>query len=85
VTEPDWLAATDPAPLIAYIRGRATGRQLAMAAIALCRSDRDLMRPGYSRDGIVWSERVTEVLAHCRGPGPHVRGCWVVDLVLGKG
>jgi hypothetical protein len=25
-----------------------------------------------------------EVLSHCRGPGPHVRGCWVVDLVLGK-
>jgi hypothetical protein len=26
-----------------------------------------------------------DVLGHCRGPGPHVRGCWVVDLVLGKG
>jgi len=25
-----------------------------------------------------------EVLSHCRGDGPHVRGCWVVDLVLGK-
>lgn len=25
-----------------------------------------------------------EVLAHCRGSGPHVRGCWVVDLLLGK-
>jgi hypothetical protein len=25
-----------------------------------------------------------EVSEHCRGPGPHVRGCWVVDLVLGK-
>ena len=25
-----------------------------------------------------------EILAHCRGPGPHVRGCWVVDLLLGK-
>ena len=24
------------------------------------------------------------VLAHCRGPGPHIRGCWVVDQVLGK-
>jgi hypothetical protein len=25
-----------------------------------------------------------EILAHCRGQGPHVRGCWVVDLLLGK-
>ncbi|WP_232069588.1 hypothetical protein [Gemmata massiliana] len=25
-----------------------------------------------------------EVLDHCRGDGPHVRGCWIVDLVLGK-
>jgi hypothetical protein len=25
-----------------------------------------------------------DILAHCRGPGPHVRGCWVVDLILGK-
>ena len=25
-----------------------------------------------------------DVLGHCRGEGPHVRGCWVVDRVLGK-
>jgi hypothetical protein len=25
-----------------------------------------------------------DILTHCRGPGPHVRGCWVVDLVLNK-
>ncbi len=25
-----------------------------------------------------------DMLAHCRQPGPHVRGCWVVDLLLGK-
>jgi hypothetical protein len=25
-----------------------------------------------------------DVLSHCRGAGPHVRGCWVCDLVLGK-
>jgi hypothetical protein len=23
-----------------------------------------------------------DVLTHCRGSGPHVRGCWVIDLVL---
>jgi hypothetical protein len=26
----------------------------------------------------------TDVLSHCRSGGPHVRGCWVVDLLLGK-
>jgi hypothetical protein len=25
-----------------------------------------------------------DLLAHCRGGGPHVRGCWAVDLLLGK-
>ena len=25
-----------------------------------------------------------DILGHCRSEGPHVRGCWVVDLLLGK-
>lgn len=25
-----------------------------------------------------------EILSHCRSDGEHVRGCWAVDLVLGK-
>jgi hypothetical protein len=24
------------------------------------------------------------LIEHCRSPGPHVRGCWVLDLILGK-
>jgi hypothetical protein len=24
------------------------------------------------------------IIQHCQGPGAHVRGCWVVDLLLGK-
>jgi hypothetical protein len=25
-----------------------------------------------------------DILSHLRGPGPHVRGCWALDLILGK-
>ena len=25
-----------------------------------------------------------QIIGHCRGEGPHVRGCWVVDLILDK-
>jgi hypothetical protein len=25
-----------------------------------------------------------DILDHCRQPGEHVRGCWVIDLLLGK-
>jgi hypothetical protein len=25
-----------------------------------------------------------DVLSHCRSDGPHVRGCWVVDLLTGR-
>ena len=27
----------------------------------------------------------SDLLTHLRGDGPHVRGCWALDLVLGKG
>ena len=25
-----------------------------------------------------------DILNHLRGPGPHVKGCWACDLILGK-
>ncbi|MBY0524503.1 MAG: hypothetical protein K2R98_13955 [Gemmataceae bacterium] len=27
----------------------------------------------------------TGILKHCRQPGDHARGCWVVDLFTGRG
>jgi hypothetical protein len=29
-------------------------------------------------------QAATALLAHCRGPGPHVRGCWVLDMLTGR-
>jgi hypothetical protein len=26
----------------------------------------------------------TDILAHLRGPGPHVSGCWVLDLLMDR-
>jgi hypothetical protein len=56
---------------------------------ALARSiydDRTFERLPILADELVKSGcAVPEILNHLRALGPHVRGCWVVDLVLGKG
>jgi hypothetical protein len=59
-----------------------------LAAVALARSIYDERR---FEDLPVLGDALEEafctnadILAHCRGKGPHVRGCWVLDLILGK-
>src|SRR5262249_35482697 len=69
-----WLSATVP--------------RLAEAAY----EERDLPSGKLDRDRLVILADALEdagctdadILDHLRGPGPHVRGCWVLDLVLGK-
>lgn len=71
VLEPAWLAW-----------GGSAARRLARDIDAEGRYDEmpvlgdALMEAGCDRE---------DVLAHCREGGPHVRGCWVLDLVLGRG
>lgn len=31
------------------------------------------------------SDDVLSHCHHCHGEGPHVRGCWLIDLILNKG
>jgi hypothetical protein len=61
----------------------------------LAHLDRRLTRPSYeSRDFSpvpILTDALqdagcdsADVLDHCRGDGPHERGCWVVDLLLAK-
>jgi hypothetical protein len=45
----------------------------------------DLARLGVLADALEEANCTDQaILAHLRGPGPHVRGCYVLDLVLGK-
>src|SRR5262245_61901268 len=56
-------------------------------AVVLARTmydDRDFAAMPLLADLLEESGCPANVSAHCRGPGPHVRGCWVVDLLLGK-
>jgi hypothetical protein len=58
------------------------------AQLSACQAPRKiLVDPGGRRGEDALEEAgcaVKEVLEHCRNGGEHVRGCWVVDKVLGK-
>ncbi len=67
---PAWLAGSDSraAKLAADIYRDRTFGLMPMLA--------DVLEGAGSEDA--------DILAHCREPGEHVRGCWALDLVLGK-
>jgi hypothetical protein len=68
---PEWLDWND-----------GVNRQLARSIY----DDRDFARLPVLADGLEEAGCTdAELLAHCRQPGEHFRGCWVVDLLLGNG
>ena len=63
-----------------------------MTALALAAYDERAL-PGGALDNVrlsVLADALEEagcdeaVFGHLREKGPHVRGCWVIDLILGK-
>ena len=47
--------------------------------------DREFGRLPVLADALEEAGCTTEaILSHCRQPGEHVRGCWVVDLLTGR-
>src|SRR5437763_565383 len=100
MTEAEWLACADPHEMLEFFRGETSDRKLRLFAVAFSpewRTDTavSLAKQMYDardfnampiladalQDAGCGSE---EILDHCRRAGSHVRGCWVVDLVLGK-
>jgi hypothetical protein len=47
-------------------------------------SDRAFDRLPILADALEEAGATGDILSHLRTPGPHVRGCWALDLILGK-
>ena len=71
----------DPSCLIAEVRPLA---QVAYDERHLPSGHLDVVRLGILADALEEAGATGEIVAHLRSPGPHVRGCWAVDLLLGK-
>src|SRR5579872_7448358 len=56
MTEADWIACTHPAPMLEFLRARASGRKLRLFACACCRNIWNLIRSESSRKALEASE-----------------------------
>src|SRR5437762_1963169 len=63
MTEQDWLAATDPTPMVKFLRDKVTGRKLRLFAAAGCRRIAHLMTDARSRAAVEVAERYADGLA----------------------
>src|SRR5437899_2745473 len=99
MTEAEWLAGVNPTPLLEHLEGRVSDRKYRLFVCACCRLIWPWLNDPRSREAIETSERFADgaadaleeagctdaqLLGHCRTPAEHVRGCWVLDLVLAK-
>ena len=89
MTEQEWLAGKYPYDLIYHPKCRGERKRRLFAYVALARGmyeSRDFSAMPILADALQDAGCDNdEVLNHCRDPKQvHVRGCWVVDLVLNK-
>jgi hypothetical protein len=62
MTEEEWLRCPDPLPLLEFLRGKASDRQLRLLACACCRPMEGLL-PGGARGALATCERFADGLA----------------------
>jgi hypothetical protein len=64
VTKPDWLACTDPQPMLEFLRGKASERQLRLFVCACCRRIWHLLADE-SRKAVEVGEQFADGLTDC--------------------
>src|SRR3954470_21914848 len=60
MTEADWLGATDPSPMLEFLRGKASERKLRLFMVACARLLWDRIPPGEMRDAVEAAERCAD-------------------------
>ncbi len=60
MTEDEWMACTDPGPMLDFLRDKATDRKLRLFAVACCRDIWDLIPTEASRKAVEASEEYAD-------------------------
>ena len=69
MTEAEWLASTEPIPMLDLLRGKASDRKLRLFASVCCRSIWDLLLDERSRQAVEVGEQYADGCAPRRQEG----------------